>query len=278
MRDNPVPPSLGLRTLVEDLDHPEGVCWSPFDGMVYAGGEAGQLYRFPVTGGAPELVTTVDGGFVLGMAFDGDGTLYACDSNRHRVWRIRPGGTPEPYGDEIGYPNYPAFGPDGVLWVSDSGSVDDATGRLVRILPGGTTEEAFTRAVMYANGLAVRDGWLYVVESAMPGVSRLPLSGGELETVVELPLTTPDGLAFDDGGGLWIGCYQPNVVYRLAPNGDLETMIDDWTGEYVLSPTNLAFAGHDLDVLVLASLCGRSVRAVDPGVRGARLEYPRVGA
>jgi hypothetical protein len=28
--------------LVEDLDHPEGVAWSP-DGVLYAGGEAGQV-------------------------------------------------------------------------------------------------------------------------------------------------------------------------------------------------------------------------------------------
>ena len=129
---------------------------------------------------------------------------------------------------------------------------------------------------MYANGLALREGWLYVVESAMPGVSRLPLEGGALETVVELPLTTPDGLAFDTEGALWIGCYQPNIVYRLDAEGDLETVVDDWTGEYVLSPTNLAFAGPELDVLVLASLCGRSVKAIDVGVRGSPLEYPLI--
>ena len=104
----------------------------------------------------------------------------------------------------------------------------------------------------------------------------MPLGGGRLEKVVELPITTPDGLAFDAEGGLWIGCYQPNRIYRLDPGGVLETVVDDWTGEYVLSPTNLAFAGSRLDVLVLASLCGRSVKAVDPRVRGARLEYPEI--
>jgi sugar lactone lactonase YvrE len=276
MRQNPIPESLGLRTLAEGLDHPEGVCWSEFDGMVYAGGESGQLYRFPPEGGVAEVVTTVDGGFLLGMAFDGGGSLYACDSNHHRVWRIRPDGSHEPYGEGIGYPNYPVFDAEGGLWVSDSGSVNEATGRLIRILPGGRMEEVPTRPIMYANGLAVRDGWLYVVESGLPGVSRMPLGGGQLERVVELPFTTPDGLAFDAEGGLWIGCYQPNRIYRLDPAGELETVVDDWTGEYVLSPTNLAFAGSSLDVLLLASLCGWWVKAIDPGVRGARLEYPDI--
>src|ERR687888_188392 len=175
MRGNPVPESLRLRTLAEDLDHPEGVCWSPFDTMVYAGGEAGQLPPVPPGGGPIHLTTTGDGGVLLGMAFDGRGALYACDSNNHRVWRIEPDGRHEPYGDEIGYPNYPAFDAEGTLWIADSGSVDHPTGRLFRIRPGGRTEEVSTRPVMYANGLAVRDGWLYVVESAMPGVSRMPL-------------------------------------------------------------------------------------------------------
>ena len=40
--------------------------------------------------------------------------------------------------------------------------------------------------------------------------------------------------------------------------------------------TNLAFAGPDLDVLVIASLAGQAIRAIDPGVRGAPLVYPRL--
>ena len=97
--------------------------------------------------------------------------------------------------------------------------------------------------------------------------------GGPVEPVVELERVVPDGLAFDGAGGLWIGCWQPNRVYRLR-DGSLEIVVDDWTGEYVLTPTNLAFAGTDLDVLVLASLGGQAVKAVTPGVRGAPLSYP----
>jgi sugar lactone lactonase YvrE len=109
-------------------------------------------------------------------------------------------------------------------------------------------------------------------------VIRLPLAGGPAEPVIELERVVPDGLAFDADGGLWIGCWQPNRVYRLGADGALDTVIDDWTGEYVLTPTNLAFAGEDLDVLVLASLGGQAVKAIDPGVRGAPLVYPRTVA
>jgi sugar lactone lactonase YvrE len=105
-------------------------------------------------------------------------------------------------------------------------------------------------------------------------VTRVPLAGGAPEPVVQFDRVVPDGLAFDVEGGLWISCYQPNRVYRLAPTGELELIVDDWTGEFVLTPTNCAFAGDDLEVLVLASLCGWAVRAIDPGVRGRPLHYP----
>ncbi len=263
----------GLRTLANGLDHPEGVCWSPAAGAVYAGGEAGQLYRFALDGGPFETVATVPGGFLLGLAVDGAGDVFACDPNAGHVWRISADGDVEPFGEHVGYPNYPVFDRDGNLWVTDSGAWDEVSGGLVRIAPDGATERV-AGPFRFANGLAIAGDHLYMVESQMPGVVRMPLAGGPFEPVVELPRTVPDGLALDADGGLWIGCYQPNRIYRLVPGGDLRVVVDDWTGEYVMSPTNLAFAGEHLDVLVLASLCGWAVKAIDPGVRGAALERP----
>ena len=263
----------GLRTLANGLDHPEGVCWCPVARAVYAGGEAGQLYRFGLGGGAVETVATAPGGFLLGLAVDAVGSVYACDPNAGHVLRISPGGEVEPFGDRVGYPNYPVFDGDGNLWVTDSGTWDEVSGGLVRIAPDGSTERV-AGPFRFANGLAISGDHLYMVESQLPGVVRMPLAGGIFETVVVLPRTVPDGLAFDAEGGLWIGCYQPNRIYRLVADGRLEVIVDDWTGEYVLSPTNLAFAGEELDALVLASLCGWAVKAIDPGLRGAALERP----
>ncbi|HEY7814597.1 MAG TPA: SMP-30/gluconolactonase/LRE family protein, partial [Nakamurella sp.] len=262
MNDQEALAGLGLRTLAGGLDHPEGVCWCPVAGKLYAGGEAGQLYRFDLDGGRPETVATVPGGFLLGMALDAGGNVYACDPNSGYVQRISPAGRIAPYGDRIGYPNYPVFDADGNLWVTDSGAWDEVSGGLVRIAPGGATER-IAGPFRFANGLAVSGEHVYMIESQMPGVVRLPLRGGPAEAVVELPRTVPDGLAFDAEGGLWIGCYQPNRIYRLDAGGGLEVVVDDWTGEYVMTPTNLAFAGSDLGELVLASLCGWAVKAID---------------
>ena len=79
------PVGRGLRTVANGLDHPEGVCWSPAEGAVYAGGEAGQLYRFALGGGEAETVTTVPGGFLLGMALDARGNHALIDPNERLV-------------------------------------------------------------------------------------------------------------------------------------------------------------------------------------------------
>jgi gluconolactonase len=264
----------GLRTLVEGLHHPEGVCWSAAEQKIYAGGEGGQLYRFGLAGDDLETVCTVPGGSMLGLALDGAGAVYVCDVGNGRIQRIGPDGSVRAHGGPIGYPNYPVFDADGRLWVSDSGDWGTATGGIVRIDPDGTTERVLD-GLHFANGLAVHGDWLYAVESTWPRIVRVPLTGGTPEPVLVLDRVVPDGIAFDADGGLWIGCWQPNRVMRLAPNGALTVVVDDWSGVYAPTPTNLAFAGPDLDVLVLASLGTLTVNACDPGVRGAPLHLPR---
>ena len=78
-----------LRRLAEGLDHPEGVAVGA-DGMLYAGGEAGQIYRVdPSSGGFAQIAST--GGFVLGLCLDAAGFIYACDAARAAIVRIDPG-------------------------------------------------------------------------------------------------------------------------------------------------------------------------------------------
>ena len=76
-----------LTTLAEGVDHPEGICTTP-DGTIYVGGEAGQIYRVDANGVAEEIVST--GGFLLGLAADAAGLVYAIDNVRKCVWRVDP--------------------------------------------------------------------------------------------------------------------------------------------------------------------------------------------
>src|SRR5215213_5563946 len=131
------------RVLVDGLDHPEGVAWDPAAGVLWAGGEAGQLYRIALDGSAFEEVVRAPG-FLLGVAVDGAGRVVACASDDGslcvydgaHVARLLT----EVEGEPLVLPNWPAFAPDGTLYLSASGGWGTGSGRLVRLCPDGTAE------------------------------------------------------------------------------------------------------------------------------------------
>jgi sugar lactone lactonase YvrE len=265
-----------VRAVAVGIDHPEGVAWH--DGHVYCGTEGGELLRIDPASGSVEVASR-PGGFLLGLAFDGAGHCVVCDAAAGRLVRVAPDGSSETLLDSVGgrklvSPNFPAFASDGTLWVTESGSSwtsDD--GYLFRVGPGGEAEIADEACRRFPNGLALApdESRLYVVESRWPGVSSYPLRDGilgEREETLPLPLTVPDGLAFDAGGALFIGCCRPDRVYRLSSSGALEIYLDDFTGEFMTTPTNLAFGGDGLRTLFLAGLAGWSVNAIETEVAG----------
>ena len=270
--------------LTEDLDHPEACAWDPLSGCIYAGGEDGQIYSVSLDGDVAVVAGT--GGGILGVAVDGSGFVYACDEGRREVVRVEPrsgqvdvvsSGTADRPMIE---PNYLCFAADGTLYVTDSSDWDERNGAIYRVAGGDTT--VWTTALpRYPNGCCISsDGaWLYVVESSRPGVSRVPIGvrgeAGEPHTVVDLPQNTvPDGIAFDAAGGLYIACYRPDLIYRLSPAGSLDVVAADPLGMTLNTPTNVAFAGADLDRLVVANVGEWHLLIGDVGACGAPLQYP----
>ncbi|HEY5439632.1 MAG TPA: SMP-30/gluconolactonase/LRE family protein [Acidimicrobiales bacterium] len=270
---NTLPDSLQYQILASGFDHVEGVCWDPVRQCIWAGGEAGQVYRVELDG-TVNVVTVIDGGVLLGIALDQAGSLYICDPGNHRVWKLDDHYNAVAFGDEINYPNYPAFAPNGLLYVSDSGQFDRVNGRLFTIDAAGVTVDVSPRALEFANGIAIDDTTLWIVESAAPCVSSMSLTGGALDRTIPLERCVPDGLAFDAVGGLLISCYQPNQLWRWTPGEGLELIFDEWSGELILSPTNIAFYGNGLDRLALASLCGHNLVTIAAPQRGARIRLP----
>jgi sugar lactone lactonase YvrE len=265
--------ALDYQVLATGFDHVEGVCWDPERRCIWAGGEAGQVYRVELDGSV-SIVTTIERGALLGLALDASGALYICDPGNHQVWRMDNDFRMSPFGDAIDYPNYPAFAPDGRLFVSDSGRFAESSGAIVVIDIDGTTTRMPTRPLAFANGIAIDETTLWIIESAAPCVSTMSLDGGELERVIDLERCVPDGLAFDVDGGLLISCYQPNQLWRWTKDDGLELLFDEWTGELILSPTNVAFYGEELERLVLASLCGHDVVTVALEHRGSPIRRP----
>ena len=274
-----------VKSIAVGVDHCECVAYGP-DGFVYAGGSGGQIYRVPLETSGFEQVGQLDG-WILGLALDQAKNIFGCDLKNCAVVRIRSDGSAETYSrgsaqKEFVFPNYCIFDRDGNLYVSDSGTWEEPSGRIFKIDPRGKTQLWHPGPFSFANGLALdRDEKnLYMVESAHPRVVKIPIDdeGGALdrEVIVELPRTVPDGLAFDAQGDLWISLYRPDALYRLSPKRQLDVFVEDWRGMLLCSPTNLAFCGPKLDIIVTASLGHNRLYRLDAGIEGQPLNYPKL--
>ena len=249
----------------DGLDHPECIAVHP-DGSIWAGGEAGQVYRISKDGSAvKEMVNT--NGFNLGIAFSPDATWLAiCDLKNKCVWKyILATNILLPFangveGHSFNIPNYPAFTKNGMLFISDSGAFRKITGKIFCFDENGNGIVWHQGPFNFANGLAVSntEEWLYVVCTWLPGVERIRIqkdgSAGTRETFCTLPKTCPDGIAFDAEMNLYIGCYTPNSIYKVTPLREVSLLIDDWEAHTLSNPTNLAFGGENFDELFTANL------------------------
>lgn len=269
-----------ITIVAEGLDHPECVALHP-DGSLWAGGEAGQIYRIGKNGMAETVVNT--GGFTLGIAFSPQGWLAICDLKNKCVWRydlvshalsVWSTGTAE---RSFHTPNFPVFDNAGNLYVSDSGQFRKDNGCIFRVDPQGNTTCWHKGPFRFCNGMALSASQqtLYVVSTWLPGVETITIAGngnpGVRQTLVQIPRTCPDGIALDEAGNIFISCYAPNAIYCFTPEGNLLTVIDDWESHTICNPTNIAFGGDDRKELFIANLGRWHISKIKMEIAGLRL-------
>lgn len=270
------------------LSHPECVAFDAA-GNAWCGGERGEVYRVAADGSAIEQVAST-GGFVLGVALDGRGFLYACDLAERAVFRVDvASGAVERFADGGGAMATPNFAVvderRGCLYVSDSRAAGVAGPAVWRVaLESGATQAWHPGGLTFANGMALAAGGdaLYVAETWARRIVRIAIGrdgapAGEPEVVVETPGALPDGLALDAAGRLYVACYEPSRIYRFDPAGDvggagLELLLDDPTAHTLCHPTNCAFRGSEL---VIANLGRWHLARAEVGAPGLPLPGQR---
>lgn len=281
--DNPVLPLDRARVLFDGifteprLQHPECVAVGP-DGWVWCGSENGQILRIAPDASAIEEVATT-GGFTLGLAFDGDRALFACDLRHAAVFRLDLATRKlERFTDPgINIPNYPVVDAErGRLLVSDS---HDATTSEAGIwaydLATGEASRWYREPLVFANGMALAPGGdaVLVCETFARRITSIPIGADGMAGKAR-PYSTnlpglPDGIAFDDRGALFVGCYEPSRILRIPPGGGpAEIYIEDPTAHLFAHPTNIAFDGP---ILYTANLGRWHITRVETDTTGTPL-------
>jgi len=248
--------------LASGLGFPEGPAIMGDGRIVFCDGNTGDLLAYR-SGTVSTYAHT--GGSPWGTVLGSDGAIYVTQGGNvpgsgdtsavSGIQRVRPDGSAELLFSEVaGYtlygPNDLAFGPDGRLWFTESGSEQDfrfdvrAPGRLFAVSAAtGDGEMLLELPDVYPNGIAFdAQQRLYWTESAAHRVRRL--DDGKPVTFCQLPDShVPDGMAFAADGRLFVATTVSQGVTVISPDGAVLDEID--LGEHA---TNCIFDGSDLYV------------------------------
>jgi gluconolactonase len=283
----------------ENLGEPEGPV-ALDDGswlVVEMAPERGCVTRLAREGRVERVIAST--GRPNGLAVDGDGTIWVAESRDPSLIRLDLDGQAEVVltacdGEPFLFPNDLCFGPDGALYMTDSGLLfqdfapggeiredfmhAEIDGRIYRIDPSTSGIEKIDSGLRFTNGIAIGpDENLYANATFTGMVYRYRYEDGRIvggredfANVVREASTDrligPDGMAFGDDGNLYVTVFGQGDVTVLSPSGGVMERIET-EGRL---PTNVAFGLEEQRIYVTEDEFGR-VEAFDVGTGGLRL-------
>jgi gluconolactonase len=273
----PLIPTDQFEIFATGLDHPE-CCAFDRGGNLWAGGEAGQIYRIDPAGKVETLGNV--GGFCCGVALaPDDNAVFVCVSGVGVV-RVEKSGEHEVFAASVGghtiiAPNFLLFDRAGRLYVTDSGNWMKRNGRLLQFDPSGEGT-VLAEPFGYANGLALSadEKSLFMVESDTDSILRFDIGAndgvGTPEVYAQNVGRLPDGMALDADGNLYVCCYASDEIWRVGKDRNLDLIAHDRWGILLGRPTNLAFGGPNFDEIFVANLGRFTITRAKLGIRGRR--------
>jgi gluconolactonase len=259
------------------VDHPECVAFDS-EGNLWAGGEAGQIYRINSEGQVQLIISA--GGFSGGLAFSPNDELFVCNPV-HGVLRVGRDGSFTCFASEANHqklicPNFGLFDREGNYYLSDSGQFRKRNGRILKYDAQGRAQQ-LGGPVGYANGMALSaDGQtLFWIESDTNSVFSQRLHQNGTASPPEQYATDcgrfPDGLALDSEGNLYVSCYASDEIWRIDGRGNKTLFAWDPWAILLGSPTNMAFGGKQMDEIYVANLARTTITRAKVPCRGLPL-------
>jgi sugar lactone lactonase YvrE len=260
-----------------DLARPECIVEQP-GGTLWVSDRRGSLTRIDPDG-TQVLVGTI-GGAPNGFALDRQGRFWIADIEGGRVCRMDAHGRHEVVLDRfedapLGSANFVLADGEDTLWISVStrtvprsravqSPISD--GFVLRVDGAGdgpVVARRVARGFHFTNELRIDAArrYLYVAETAIGAVTRLPLRGdgslGAPEAFGPRPLfpgAHVDGIVFDSHGNLWVTEITRNAIVVLRPDGSAHTVYEDPAGAVLRVPTSITFTGPDRRTALVGSL------------------------
>lgn len=254
---------------------------------------------------AERSVVVTTGGRPNGLAVDGDGNLWIAEAGLRALLCVAPDGREilridGPPDGRFAFPNDLAFGPDGHLYMTDSGLaltdfldgqnfVEDFMslpwdGRVYEIDPKrGAVLRHIDHGILFTNGIAFDKAGVLYANASFPGdIYRYDIFGGaearrELFGNVLQPddkdgFKGPDGMKFGSDGRLYCTVYGQGNVTVLGAGGRVEERLA-LRGS---CPTNCAFA-LDGNTLLVTEVGDGHVEALPVPCNGLALHAPALG-
>lgn len=268
-------------TLVDDLVFPEGLRWHD-----------GKLWLSDMYGGK---VLTVDGDGNTtevakvetrpsGLGFLPDGTPLVVSMEDHAVRRIE-NGEAKLHADlsllVTGHPNDMLVDPSGRAYVGNFGfdflgGEQPKPANLVLVERDGSAR-VVADGLMFPNGMALADGGrtLLVAEMLAAKVTAFTVADdgslSDRRVFAELPDRSPDGIALDADGNLWVASSLTAEVLHVAPGGQILETIPTAP---LLAPA-CVLGGDDGRTLFMA-LAETSPEQLAQGISKGRIDTLRV--
>jgi gluconolactonase len=281
----------------DDLARPEGPVALADGSIALVEGGRGCVTQIAADGRSRRTIAVT--GEPNGLTVDRENVLWVADTGPPALVRLELDGRFERVLTAFGaepfvYPNDLCFGPDGMLYLTESGVTDadlapggvfrpdwktiELDGRVYRIDPGSLEIELLAGGIRYANGLAFGpDDALYVAETLSGAILRYAWSGGTLgdpsvfgnvnDPAKPDDFRGPDGMAFDVDGKLYVAVFGQGDVTVLDGGGAVVRRIET-AGKQA---TNVCFGHGDSEQLYVTEYERGHLERFDVGVSGSPL-------
>lgn len=281
----------GFDVLASGIGFTEGPLWTTAGELLVVSMNRGLVYWLdPELRSGPPVRQVETGGGPNGLAEGPGGMVYVAQNGAAvistRSSRPAAPGVQRITGESVNdvvatgqvAPNDLVAGPDGRIWFTDpvppgadkpaagGGGMTPATGgvagsRVCVYDPRDGTVATAIDDVRFPNGLAFGPdpAYLYVADTAANEIVRYRIGDRppyRREVFARTPGAGPDGIAFDAAGYLYIAAFESDRVLVVDSSGRLARQLSTGEGS---RPTNLCFAGPDLDRLVVTLARGGRV-------------------